>query len=151
MLPIILLLGGYHTVYQVIESKMKRRRDSLWSRIPYSWDENLKKNVRRIITFVVVSYLWMIFRTSDFGVAMEITKGYFRGGTPYIHQTTMFFFAIGFLLLFIKDFKDEFYPDRHYFLESRHLWARCLSFASLVILIILVGVIGGGQFIYFQF
>lgn len=146
-----IMWGGYHAIYQIAENKTKARRDALWGNIPYKWANGLKKSVRRIVTFVVVSYLWMIFRTSDLGVAMEITKSYFKGGAPYIHQTTIFFFLIGFTLLFVKDFKDEFYPERHYFLESKYQIVRSLSFAGLVILIVFAGVIGGGQFIYFQF
>lgn len=143
--------GGFHALYQIAENKTKGLRDRLWGRIPRGWGEKLKNGIRRVATFVVVSYLWMVFRTSNFDDVIAITKGYFKPGAPYIHPTSMLFFAMAFTLLFIKDFKDEFFPNRHFLLESRHLPVRCISFALLAILIVFIGVIGGGQFIYFQF
>ncbi len=93
----------------------------------------------------------MIFYVPDINTAIEITKGYFHLGIPYIHQTTLFFFAIGFLILFVKDFKDEFMPNKHFLLNSKSVAVRYVSFAFLTVFIVLVGVLGGGQFIYFKF
>ena len=42
-------------------------------------------------------------------------------------------------------------PDKHYLLESKYLPVRFVSFAALSVLIVLIGVLGGGQFIYFKF
>ena len=42
-------------------------------------------------------------------------------------------------------------PDRHYLLESKYIHVRYASFAFLSVLIVLIGVLGGGQFIYFKF
>ena len=143
--------GAYHGIAQVIGKMTQGEKLSLWKALKVNTDGGFKRLVDIVLTFIIVSYGWMIFYVSDFSTVIEITKGYFHLGIPYVHQTTLFFFGIGFLILFIKDFKDEFMPDNHYLLESRYITIRCLSFALLAVLIVLIGVLGGGQFIYFKF
>lgn len=146
-----LVWGAYHGLAQVIGKMTHDKKNSIWISLKVDPDGSIKKIVDIVLTFIIVSYGWMIFYVSDFNTAIEITKGYFSFGIPYIHQTTLFFFAIGFLILFIKDFKDEFMPNRHYLLESKSIPVRYVSFAFLSVLIVLIGVLGGGQFIYFKF
>lgn len=143
--------GAYHGLAQVLGKMTKDRKTSMWKTFRINPERGFKRFIDIVLTFVIVSYGWMIFYISDFNSVIEITKGYFNLGTPYIHPTTLFFFAIGFLILFIKDFKDEFMPDRHFLLESKYGLIRYMSFAFLSVLIVLIGVLGGGQFIYFQF
>lgn len=143
--------GAYHGLAQVIGKMTHEKKISIWKSLKINPDGVFKKFVDIVLTFIIVSYGWMIFYVSDFKTAIEITKGYFHLGVPYIHLTTLFFFVIGFLILFIKDFKDEFMPDMHYLLESKSAPVRYLSFAVLTVLIVLIGVLGGGQFIYFKF
>lgn len=81
---------------------------------------------------------------------VEITKGYFRSGGVYIHQITIFF-LVGAIILFVKEFKDEYFPEKHFLLNSRYAVVRYCSVVCLVLSIILIGVLSGGQFIYFQF
>lgn len=143
--------GAYHGVAQVIGKMTLAKKLAAWKTLKLNPEGGFKHLVDIIITFVIVSYGWMIFYVSDFSAAIEITKGYFHLGVPYVHQTTLFFVAIGFMILFIKDFKDEFMPDRHYLLESKSVAVRYVSFAFLAVFIVLTGVLGGGQFIYFKF
>ena len=143
--------GAYHGIAQVIGKMAFAKKLAAWNAINVNPDGGLKRVVDIILTFIIVSYGWMMFYASDFGMAIDISKGYFHLGVPYVHQTTLFFFAIGFFILFIKDFKDEFMPNRHYLLESKYAPVRFASFALLSVLIVLIGVLGGGQFIYFKF
>lgn len=143
--------GAYHGIAQVIGKMTLAKKLAAWKALKVNPEGGFKRFVDIIITFVIVSYGWMIFYVSDFSAAIEITKGYFHLGVPYVHQTTLFFFVIGFIILFIKDFKDEFMPNSHYLLESRFVAVRFASFALLSVLIVLIGVLGGGQFIYFKF
>ncbi len=142
--------GAYHGIAQVIGKMTNNKRVSIWKALKLNPNGRFKRFVDIVLTFVIVSYGWMIFKVSDVSSVIQITKGYFHLGVPYIHQTTIFFFAIGFLILFIKDFKDEFMPEQHCLLESKHMVIRYLSFSILSVLIVLIGVLGGGQFIYFK-
>ena len=132
--------GGYYAVIQVFE-RLFNRMGAI---------NKLGRWLNILVTFILVLYGWMIFYAPDMQTVLGITKGYLHLGSPYIHQTTFFFLAIGFLILFIKDWKDEFYPDKHWFLYSKNMGIRYVSFASLVAIIVLFGVLGGGQFIYFK-
>lgn len=143
--------GAYHGMAQVIGKMTLAKKMAVWKALKVNPEGGFKRFVDIIITFIIVSYGWMIFYVSDFRTAIEITKGYFHLGIPYVHQTTLFFFSIGFFILFIKDFKDEYMPEKHYLLESRCVPVRYVSFAFLSVLIVLIGVLGGGQFIYFKF
>ena len=143
--------GAFHGLAQVIGKMSQTKKLSLWKTLKINPEGIFKRFVDIMLTFIIVSYGWMIFYVSDFNSAIEITKGYFHLGVPYVHQTTLFFFAIGFLILFIKDFKDEFIPDKHLLLESKYMPVRYMSFAILSVIIVLFGVLGGGQFIYFKF
>ena len=143
--------GAYHGIAQVIGKMTLAKKLAACKALKINPEGGFKRFFDIILTFVIVSYGWMIFYVSDFNTAIEITKGYFHLGIPYVHQTTLFFFSIGFLILFIKDFKDEFMPEKHYLLESRCVPVRYVSFAFLSVLIVLIGVLGGGQFIYFKF
>ena len=136
-----LLWGGYHAVIQIFERRFSRKISMT----------KLGNCLNILVTFILVSYGWMIFYAADMHTVYGITKGYFRLGSPYIHQTTLFFFAIGLLLLFVKDWKDEFFPDKHWFLYSECIWIRYMSLVVLATIIVLTGVLGGGQFIYFKF
>ncbi len=61
------------------------------------------------------------------------------------------FTVMGITLLFLKDLRDEFFPQRFPLMLNAHAavrWGTCLS---LVVLILLTGVLDSDQFIYNQF
>jgi alginate O-acetyltransferase complex protein AlgI len=53
-------------------------------------------------------------------------------------------------LLFVE-LKQEYYGGSFSFLNNKNWIFRYLSYSFLIILILLIGVFDGGQFIYFQF
>ena len=145
------LWGGCHAIFQILTKYTQPTREHLWHKFTGRLILRLRWIANMSLTFVAVSYLWMIFRVPTFEQAMAITKGFLNEGSLYIHPTTLFFFAIGFLILLAKDFKDEFFREKHYFLESKYSVVRYASFAMLSAIVIFIGILGGGQFIYFQF
>lgn len=155
-LPTILSYGGgYHGLNQVFDKLLQPAKDACRNVLHIS-DTSLVRKIWDIaLTFCLIAYGWMLFYAPDMQFIVDVTKGYLHIGTPYIHQTTIFFFAIGFVLLFLKDFKDEFYAEKVASFGEKHpKFCKCLSyvkFAALVILIVWIGVLGGGQFIYFKF
>jgi alginate O-acetyltransferase complex protein AlgI len=61
----------------------------------------------------------------------------------------MNFLAIGVLLA--VELKTEFYKGSFSLMNNSNHLVRKLSYATLIILILMFGVFDGGQFIYFQF
>ncbi len=145
-----IIWGLLHGLVQVIDKATKSYRNSFWDKVNISEEGVFRRILNIFITFVIVSYLWMIFRSPDFATVVGITKGYFHLGRPYIHQTTIFFFVLGFAILLFKDFLAEFFPKKHWFMNSKKVVVRYFSFVIILIIIILTSV-GDGQFIYFKF
>ena len=147
--------GGYHAVNQIVSKILAPSKNKIRAVLHISDTSILRKIWDIALTFCLIAYGWMMFYAPDMQFIVDVTKGYFHLGAPYIHQTTIFFFAIGFAILFIKDFKDEYFADKVKAFENKHtkltvMW-HYLSFALLAILIVWIGVLGGGQFIYFKF
>jgi D-alanyl-lipoteichoic acid acyltransferase DltB (MBOAT superfamily) len=147
------LWGGYHAINQIFAKIAKPYKDKIWNAVGISDTSKIRKLVDVVFTFVLVSYGWMIFYAPNMDFVVDVTKGYAHLGKPYIHQTTVFFFAIGLFILFIHDLKMEI---RSVSIErqSISITGHCvnyLKYALLVILMVWIGVLGGGQFIYFQF
>jgi alginate O-acetyltransferase complex protein AlgI len=51
----------------------------------------------------------------------------------------------------VVEYKMEFLPGKFNFFNSPNITVRWGSIAATIILILLLGVFNGGQFIYFQF
>lgn len=146
-----ILWGVLHGLFQVVGKLTTSWKMKCWNALGVQKESTIYKVVNVIITFCLVAYAWLIFKVTDMHAVWEITKGYFKSGSLYIHQTTIFFFAIGFVILLFKDWKDEYMPEKHYFLYAKSSMMRYLSCVSLIVIILLIGVLNGGQFIYFQF
>jgi hypothetical protein len=59
--------------------------------------------------------------------------------------------SISIFILFFVEFKAEYYKGEFSFFDNKSFVIRFLSYAFMIILILLIGVLDGGQFIYFQF
>lgn len=102
-------------------------------------------------TFALIVFAWVFFRANNIEDAFEVIQKIITNqGSLFIDYKTLFYSMIGVIILFIKDFADE-YSSTPCFLESRHIAIRWSSYLFLILLILLIGVFDGGQFIYFQF
>jgi hypothetical protein len=70
----------------------------------------------------------------------------------FIGQKTILLYGlIGITILMFKEVRDEFFPGRLLLFENKQIAVRYLTYATVIILILIIGVFDGGQFIYFQF
>ena len=148
-------MGGYHGVNQIFGRLLQPVKDMIRNLLCIRDDSNVRRVLDICMTFCLVAYGWMLFYAPDMQFIVDVTKGYFNFGIPYIHQTTIFFFGIGFVILFLKDYKDEYLSDKVTAFGQKYprMTVACnyLKYAFLSILIVWIGVLGGGQFIYFKF
>jgi D-alanyl-lipoteichoic acid acyltransferase DltB (MBOAT superfamily) len=104
-------------------------------------------------TFFLVSLAWIFFRASDLSTAFSIIgKIFTRPGSMFIGDWQQLFYslaAIAFLILI--EMIGELVGTGNLPFKTNHWFKEQLAYAVLVILILLVGVFDGGQFIYFQF
>lgn len=150
-----IIWGGYHGVNQILGRLLQPAKDKVRNILHMGDNSKVRRVLDILITFCIVAYGWMLFYAPNMQFIVDVTKGYFNFGMPYIHQTTIFFFGIGFAILFLKDYKDEYlstmvveYADRH---PKITMVCNYLKYALLAVLIVYIGVLGGGQFIYFKF
>ncbi len=139
--------GALHGFYLIVEVLFHRYFPSR------NTNNNYINYTRILLTFFLVLFAWIFFRANSIGDSIEIIHQIFTNlSFPYIGQkTTLFYAFIGIVILLFKEFRDEFLPNHLLLFENKSLIVRYLSYASILILILLIGVFDGGQFIYFQF
>ncbi len=134
-----------------------------------NWSEKSQRNFRKrfkikktstpyivmhiLLTFVLVSFAWIFFRAGTLSDASGIIRKIFTSaGTPFYESPANLIYAIaGISALIAVDLKREYYQNTISLLHSKYSLVRIGTIASLVIATVLMGVLDGGQFIYFKF
>jgi alginate O-acetyltransferase complex protein AlgI len=112
--------------------------------------------------FICSAFTYLLFAFSEiFGGASEsVSAGFltikkiftdFKGRVWYENPSMIIITSISIFILFVIEFKGEYYKGQFSFFANRNFAIRFLSYAFLIIMILLIGVLDGGQFIYFQF
>lgn len=150
-----IIWGGYHGINQILGRILQPVKDRVRNILHIGDKSNIRKVLDIFATFCLIAYGWMLFYAPNIQFIIDVTKGYFDLGMPYIHQTTIFFFGIGFMILFLKDYKDEYLSKHAIAFEQKYprvvIACNYLKYAVLAVLIVWIGILGGGQFIYFKF
>ncbi len=146
-----IIWGGLHGLYAVASKFTKDVRDKIaqWLRVPglvrHGW--------AILFTFALASFSWIFFRANDLQSAMLIVTRIFSGdfGPLFIPAADQFVYGLAaiFMLLAV----DIFHENRSIaaWLDSKPLPLRWAAYASVVVVILLMGIFNGSQFIYFQF
>jgi len=69
----------------------------------------------------------------------------------YGSPSSILFTLAGILILFVFEWQTKGHEGHFPFLDNKNWLVRKLSYAMLIIIILMIGVFDGGQFIYFQF
>jgi len=140
-----ILWGVVHGILQVIEKSTGFVR--------YDGKNPVVRITRIVITFFVVNFAWIIFRSPDISTAFHYIARIFHGfGVPAVSEmggAVLLILAVSLSIFFFKEFREEFFPERFAFLESKAF--RWCASVLLFCMICLFGVLGGGQFIYVSF
>jgi len=106
-----------------------------------------------LLTFILFAASQIFGRAPNVSDALAVYSGIITSQGPlFIGQVSTFILSMASLaLLLSKDFVDEYYPSRILLFGNEKKYVRVLSYSSVLILILLIGVFDGGQFIYFQF
>jgi len=105
------------------------------------------------IIFVLFSGSQVFSRAASINDATMVYSKIFSdlGHLPYRDGYTMLYSLIGLVILFLKEYRDEYYPDRFLLFENKRIVLRWLSYYFVVFIILYLGVFGQEKFIYFQF
>ena len=145
-----IVFGIYQTIIIIVTLELESPRKA------FEKKHSLKKNelykwARRGLTFV----LWVIgdimFRAPSVSDIWAIFGQIAEGSTGlFVSPLTFALAPLSFILLFYKEFNDEYKRNIH-FLHSSKMIIRLLSIIILLSITFLCGNMDGGQFIYFQF
>ncbi|MEO5892978.1 MAG: MBOAT family O-acyltransferase [Ferruginibacter sp.] len=143
-------INGFYLVFALVTKKYREKFDSLTGITKFP---RVHLFLQIVVTFGLITFSRVFFRAKTFDDAVLVIKkmltfkgSIFNDGTAIILYS---FFAIFFLLA--VEFKREFYAGSFSLSHHKNFWVRNSYYSLLIILIILLGVFDGGQFIYFQF
>lgn len=106
------------------------------------------------LTLSLVTFAWIFFRAASIHDAFALIRNLRSfGATPFIGDGVSNFAqsVLAILLLFILEYKIEYYPHKFNFFSSPNIVLRWGALAFTILWIIVFGVFNGSQFIYFQF
>jgi alginate O-acetyltransferase complex protein AlgI len=138
-------LHGFYLICGLLLSPFNRRLVAF----PY-----IGRVLSTVITLILVAFAWVFFRATSLIDAFSIVWSIltFKPGAFFIgNPSTLVFSLIGIFVLFCVEFKQEFMPKSFLLLYNERKLVRHITYALLLLGIILFGVFDGGQFIYFQF
>lgn len=102
-------------------------------------------------TFILVCFAWILFRANSLADAIVIiTDIFINQGIPKLEYANFIAIGLALAILILKELSDEFnWPIN--ITKSRHWIVRHMYISIIIAYILLLGVLGGDQFIYFQF
>ena len=143
-------INGFYLIFALIINKFENniRKKTILLKFP-----KLYVISQILITFLLSCFAWLFFRANTLSDAFYIIKKMATlHGPLYFDSPSMLFFCFtGISFLLFVEAKKEFYRGNFSFTKHKNWIVRNLSYAILIILILLIGVFDGGQFIYFQF
>lgn len=140
-----IIWGVMHGVLQIIEKAL-------------GWQKYEGKNwavriVRIIITFLLVNFAWVFFRMPNISDAFSMIRSmYANVGIPDLSSMDIFvklIILVSLPILLFKDLRDEFFSKKLEFLNK--VFVRWSVYIILFVMIIAIGVLDSGQFIYVNF
>ncbi len=143
-------LNGFYLVFAVISQGFRSKIGRLTGieKLP-----GLNNLLQVLTTFMLSCFAWIFFRANNVTDAFAIIKkiSTFNGPIFFQNPSMSIYSVSGIFILLFVEFKKEYYRGDFSFFNNKSWIVRNLSYALLIILILLIGVFDGGQFIYFQF
>ena len=131
-----------HGVCQIIEKALGFQK--------YEGHSPMIRISRICITFLIVNFAWIFFRMPTFEDATGIISHMFTNFDDglVLHKQQMSIIA-GLPILLFKDFRDEFFRYKMRFLDT--IFVRRGIYLFIFFMILMIGVLDSGQFIYGSF
>ena len=147
------LWGMASGMFLIMAVWLKPLRVKFWQVTGWSQETILHRALQIGLTFFLFYFVQFFFRANSTIDTLQIIRKVFSDYGPlFIGDVTTFAFSwFGIFLLVAVEFYQEFYPDRIRLINSEKIAVRYLTYATLIVLILAIGVFDGAQFIYFQF
>jgi alginate O-acetyltransferase complex protein AlgI len=143
-------LNGLYLIFAIIT---KNVRSNIDKSIGLEKFPKFNQFLNILITFILSCFAWIFFRANNVSDAFLIIKKIFTNrGTIFFDNPSMLIFSFSSILfLILVELKREYLPFAFSFFNNKNWVIRNVSYAILIIIILIAGVFDGGQFIYFQF
>lgn len=136
--------GVLHGVFQIIEKALGLQK--------CTGSNRMVRTARTLLTFLLINFAWIFFRMPDLQDACKVTIKIFTdfSGNFYMStKTNLLLYVVGILILSLKDTKDEFFREKT---SSPYMKSvKWIAYMVLFTMIVGVGVLDSGQFIYANF
>jgi D-alanyl-lipoteichoic acid acyltransferase DltB (MBOAT superfamily) len=148
-----IIWGALNGFYLVAALLTKPLTDKIVKATGLSKAPGLNNFFQILFTFLLTSFAWIFFRANTVSDAFLIIKkiAAFKGPLFLENASILIYCLFGILFLLAAEFKKEYYKDSFSLLNNQNRLVRHLAYATLILLILVIGVFDGGQFIYFQF
>ena len=106
-----------------------------------------------VVTYLLFSVSQIFGRVENIKDALLVFQKMFNDPGPLFlgPPSTTINGCIAISIMMLKDFFDEFLPGRLLFFENPRKVVRIISYSLVIIVILSIGILDSGQFIYFQF
>jgi len=143
-------LNGFYLVFAIVSEKWRNRVNRF---VHLDKVTSLHNFLQIIITFILASFAWIFFRANSVADAFLIIKqiALFRGPVFIGEWQQILYGIFGIAFLLLIEIRREYFISSHLPFVTNHWFKEQLAYATLIILILMIGVFDGGQFIYFQF
>lgn len=142
------LLHGFAVSYEFLTKKTRKK---IFGSMPLWVNEWLSV----LLTFSFVTFALIFFGSPTVRGALQLVQNIFtaRPGSLYVGDNAAgFVYGIaGILFLIAVEINSKVYNNKYSLTYSNNMALRMAGYSILIVLILLVGVFNGGQFIYFQF
>lgn len=146
--------GALNGLYLIIAMILYPLRSKIKNKLTYLHFQNLNKLLNMLFTFVLIMFSWIFFRANSFHDAINIIhKIFFERGPIFMGDIKDLIYAIFFvcILLIVEVFDEYKLFNKFSLYNNKYGFVRHATYCLMVIVIIIFGVVNGGQFIYFQF
>ncbi len=144
------LLFGFYLIVAGFAAPLRKR---LASRMGRFWRCAAARWARRACVFLLVSLAWIFFRAGSLPRSLSIIRKILFQPGPlfYDSRAYLLYSAFAILALILIDLRAERVGSGTDVITLRPAWVRILAYALIATVILAIGVLDGGQFIYFQF
>lgn len=142
--------GGLNGLYLIMEIWFKDIKESLNSLRYFKTVTNYILPI--LVTFVLSCFAWIFFRAGSLEQSLQIIQKILTFEGPlFIDFPTMVYSFLGLAILLAVELEEEYGILDLSLMNNKNLAIRFSTYAFIVISILAMGVLDGGQFIYFQF
>ena len=144
-----LIFGFLQALVLSLEFLTKKSRKKLRNHFP----DFVNNIVGVLYVIAFFSFSLIFFNINDTNTAFSIIKKIFtfRGSFYFDSPSLILYSVIGIFTLLLVQYKREYYKGNFSFTNNKSWIVRYFIYCSLILLILLIGVFDGGQFIYFKF